>query len=124
VALRVFLVEDLQNMQLLLQELLTAVGGLSIAASAVTEAEAKLWLDENPAAWDVAVIDLVLQEGSGFGVLPRARARGPQQKIVVFSGYITDAIRGHCERLGADAVFDKTETVALSHWLASLAKPA
>ena len=29
-------------------------------ATASTEAEAKLWLDDHPAEWDLAVVDLVL----------------------------------------------------------------
>lgn len=45
--LRVFVVEDLQRMRGLLDELFTSLGGIRVVGSAGTEAEAKLWLEEN-----------------------------------------------------------------------------
>jgi DNA-binding NarL/FixJ family response regulator len=110
-------------MQMLLTVLVEAVGGSRVAGTAATEAEAKLWLEENPDGWDVALVDLVLREGSGFGVLPAARAQGGDRKIAVFSGYITEGVRRHCERLGADVVLDKSDSEALAEWLHALIRP-
>ena len=77
-----------------------------------TEAEAKLWLQENPGAWDLAIIDLVLDQGTGMAVIPRARGEAGTGggNIVVFSDYASDGIRSHCLQLGADAVFLRSQT--------------
>lgn len=86
--------------------------------SATTEAEAKLWLDDHPEAWDLAIVDLVLAQGSGMGVVTQARrTASPGAKIVVFSGYASPGIRAHCLALGADAVFEKSETGQFISWL-------
>ena len=115
---RVFLVEDLRSMHTLLGDLFATIGGLEIAAVSGTEAEAKLWLDEHPASWDLAIIDLVLAQGSGMGVVSHARrTAGTHGKVVVFSGYASPGIRSHCMALGADAVFEKSETGEFISWL-------
>jgi ActR/RegA family two-component response regulator len=69
-----------------------------------------LWLDEHPRGWDLAVVDLMLDQGSGMSVLAHCNAQPDKGKIVVFSGYASPAIRDHCLKLGADAVFDKAST--------------
>lgn len=108
---RVFLVEDMKHVRDVLLDLLAAIGDFRLVQSTATEAEAKLWLTENPGGWDLAIIDLVLDQGSGIGVLPRARAVADRAggNVVVFSDYASDGIRGHCRRLGADAVFLKSQ---------------
>jgi DNA-binding NarL/FixJ family response regulator len=69
------------------------------------------WLTDHVGAWDLAVIDLVLDQGSGMGVVPTARAMAGAEggTVVVFSDYASDGIRNHCLRLGADAVFLKSQ---------------
>src|SRR5688572_14188515 len=59
---KVFVVEDSATMIELLRELLENVGGLEVIGFSSTEAEAKLWLDENPGRWDIAVFDLILEQ--------------------------------------------------------------
>ena len=71
---RVFLVEDMKHVQALVGELLESLGDFRLVHATATEAEAKLWLSENPGAWDLAVVDLVLDQGTGMAVIPRARA--------------------------------------------------
>lgn len=95
-------------MQDVLSDLLETVGDFEIVAAKATEAEAKLWLDENPGAWDLAIIDLILEQGTGMGAIVRARSTGPEAKVVVLSDYATPGIRTHCIDLGADAVFQKS----------------
>ena len=118
--LRVFLVEDLQRMRSLLADLFSSMGGLRVVGSTSTEAEAKLWLEEHRSGWDVAVIDLVLEQGSGMEVVRRCRAEADGGKIVVFSSYATAGVRQHCLDLGADAVFDKSETSGFIKWFSDL----
>jgi CheY-like chemotaxis protein len=109
VEVRVFLVEDLKSTQGLYADLFAALGGFRIVATVRTEAEANLWLEENPNGWDLAVIDLVLEQGTGMGVVARAKANPAAGRVVVLSSYATPGVRKHCLHLGADAVFDKGE---------------
>lgn len=118
--LRVFLVEDLQRMRALLGDLFVSLGGLRVVGAAGTEAEAKLWLDDHPAGWDVAVIDLVLDQGAGMEVIRRCKAEPTGGKVVVFSSYATPGVTQHCLELGADAVFDKAQTSAFIAWFDAL----
>lgn len=115
--LRVFLVEDLQGMRGLIQDLLASIGGLQLVGTAGTEAEANLWLDEHPGQWDVAIVDLVLEQGSGLGVIGRAKRAAQTGRVAVFSSYASAAVRERCLALGADSVFDKSETEAFIQWL-------
>jgi DNA-binding NarL/FixJ family response regulator len=120
VELRVFLVEDLHRMRGLLADLFSSMGGLKIVGAASTEAEAKLWLDDHRGEWDVAVVDLVLDQGAGMEVIRKCRAEPGGGKVVVFSSYATPGVRQHCLALGADAVFDKGETSAFISWFNEL----
>jgi DNA-binding NarL/FixJ family response regulator len=120
VELRVFLVEDQQRMRVLLADLFASIGGLRIVGAVSTEAEAKLWLDEHPSEWDLAVIDLVLEQGAGMEVIRRCRAEPAGGKVVVFSSYATPGVRQHCLDLGADAVFDKGQTSEFIAWIGEL----
>lgn len=109
---RVFLVEDMKHVQDLVEDLLATLGDFRLVKAIGNEAEARLWLAEHPGAWDLVVIDLVLDQGSGMGVIPKARdaAAAHAGKVIVFSDYASDGIRKHCLRLGADAVFLKSQT--------------
>lgn len=120
VELRVFLVEDLQRMRGLLADLFASIGGLRIVGSASTEAEARLWLEDHASDWDLVVIDLVLEQGSGMEVIRSCRAAPGAGRIIVFSSYATPGVRQHCLDLGADAVFDKSETAGFITWVNEL----
>jgi DNA-binding NarL/FixJ family response regulator len=120
VELRVLLVEDQQRMRVLLTDLFASIGGLRVVGAASTEAEAKLWLDEHPAEWDLAVIDLVLDQGAGMEVIRRCNAAPTGGKVVVFSSYATPGVRQHCMNLGAHAVFDKGQTAEFIAWIGDL----
>jgi DNA-binding NarL/FixJ family response regulator len=110
-SVRVFLVEDMKQVRGLLAEMLASIGDFQLVHATATEAEAKLWLSEHPGEWDLAIVDLVLDQGTGMAVIPPARAAaGEGANIVVFSDYASDGIRRHCLDLGADAVFLKSQT--------------
>jgi len=117
---RVLLVEDLKRMEALLGEMFSALDGFEIVASVPTEAEAYLWLTEHPGEWDLAVIDLVLAQGTGMGVIRRARDDPRAGQVVVFSSFVSPGIRRHCLGLGADAVFDKADGAAFLAWCGDL----
>jgi len=94
----------------LFKDLFDHLDDVSVVANAATEAEALAWLTEHHGGWDLAIIDLILEQGSGMGVISRCKASPRAGKIVVFSSYATPGVREHCLKLGADAVFDKTDT--------------
>jgi two-component system OmpR family response regulator len=114
---RVFLVEDLQPMHGLMQDLLSFVGGVHVVATARTEAEALAWLERNALGWDLAIVDLVLAEGSGLDVIRKARQVRMDGNVVVFSSFLSPAVERHCMQLGADAVFEKSYTGPFIAWL-------
>ena len=120
--IRVFLVEDMKQVQGVLADLLATVGDFHLVNATATEAEAKLWLSENAGGWDLAIVDLVLKEGSGFGVVQRAREVNKHNPVLVFSGYLSPGVTLHCLELGATAVLDKAQANSLLQWLADVAK--
>lgn len=107
-ALITYLVEDNQTILDNLIETLTEIAMVKVVGHAATEAEASHWLSVNDGHWQLAVVDMFLQEGSGMGVLAGCRQREPYQKVVVLTNYATAAIRERSLALGADAVFDKS----------------
>ena len=111
VTVKVFLVEDLKHLQGVVADLLASLGDFRVERAVGTEAEAILWLEENRGGWDLAIIDLILEQGTGMGVIARCRQSAPQGKVVVFSDYATPGIRKQCITLGADAVFQKSGEV-------------
>ena len=121
--LRTFKVEDnptlLKNLAATLEELCNA----KIIADADAQREAELWLTQNRSAWDVAIIDLFLREGTGLEVLNVCAARKPGQKVVVLSNYATPAIKDACLARGANAVFDKSTQLEEFIDFCSSAKP-
>lgn len=121
--LRVFVCEDAEGIRFFLGDLFESIGGLQAVGAASTEAGAKSWLAINAADWDVVVVDLVLDEGSGFHVITAARQTHPQGRIVVFSAFASPAVRDHCMALGADAVFSKGEATNFAAWLAAQSAP-
>ncbi len=104
----VFLVEDIDVIRDNLVMALTDVANASVVATVASEAEAVAWLGANPAAWQIAVIDLFLKQGSGLGVLRACKSRPPSQKAVILTNFATAEIRARCLGQGADAVFDKS----------------
>jgi DNA-binding NarL/FixJ family response regulator len=118
------LVEDFKQMRGVVAELLASIGRFEIVAEFGTEAQSLAWLDDHPGRWQLAVIDLILEQGTGMAVIARCRDRkAPGARIVVFSDYATPGIRQHCLRLGADAVFQKGDGVKdLTAWCAAFAR--
>ena len=107
-ALITYIVEDNQTILDNLIETLEEIASVKVVGHAATESEATLWLSLNDGNWQLAVVDMFLQEGSGLGVLAGCRERKAYQKVVVLTNYATDDVRRRSLALGADAVFDKS----------------
>jgi len=105
------MVEDSALVRSRLIPMLAAFSGVRVVATAVSAAEALLWLRDNRC--DLVLLDLALRGDSGLDVLgalerpPPGADRAPPLRVVLTNG-ANDAVRRHCEALGARAVFDKS----------------
>ena len=106
--LRIYLVEADPVIRERLAEWFLDQIGARLVGIAATEDEAGQWLKSHPTAWDLAVVDLFLEKGSGLAVAQHCRKRNFKQKLVVLTDYATPDIRERSLLLGADAVFDRT----------------
>lgn len=115
-AVRVFIVEDTRPMQVLLRDLLESVGGFDVVGLASDETSATDWLLRHRGGWDLAIVDLLLAEGSGFTLITRCN-KEPGGAVLVFSDFVTPAVRQRCIRLGADGVISKAQFGELRSYL-------
>lgn len=118
--IRVFVVEDSIAMQSTLIDLIHELKGFEVVATAAGEMAATEWVLDSNNHWDLAVVDLILADGSGFGVLRRCKSVRPASRAIIFSGFADGAMRGRCIALGADAVFTKTQADKLIEYLEQL----
>ena len=111
--LNTYIVEDNPTIRENLIATLEELASVNTVGTSDNENDGKSWLIENPQAWDLAIVDLFLKQGSGLGVLAACRSRSLTQKMVVLSNYATADIRQRCAQLGVDAVFDKSNEIDL-----------
>lgn len=109
--LRTYIVEDNATIRENLIGALEELASIKPLGWAETEGDATTWLTGHASAWDLAIVDLFLKQGSGLGVLEACRSRGRDQRVVVLSNYATADMRKRCMQLGADAVFDKSNEI-------------
>ncbi len=110
--------------QAAIMEALAEAGEFSVVGTARTEAEAILWVKENPGTWDLAIVDLVLDQGSGLGVIQECRRTCPAGRVLVFSDYVTSGMREHCLGLGADAAISKADFKLFIEYCSKLSSDA
>lgn len=124
--LKAFVVEDNPSIRESLREALWELAGIETAGFAGSEKAAIAWLSDPANDWDVAIVDLILEQGgSGFRVLKACHDRRAGRKMVVLTGTANPDVRKQCEVLGCDGVFDKSiETDALMDYCQALAQAA
>ena len=108
--LRVLVIEDSPLLRGMLGEMLEEIDRVVVVGAAAGEGAA---LDRLAGGEiDLAIVDLELKDGSGFGVLRRlyeSPERYGDARAVVFSSYAHHAVRQRCAQLGAQAFFDKAD---------------
>jgi two-component system OmpR family response regulator len=104
---RVFLVEDNPVVQRCMLETLAEIG-VSVVGRSHDERGATTWLEEHPQAWDVAIVDMVLAQGSGLGVLRGVLGRSRDKKVLIVTNYMSPELRAKSFALGANGVYNKT----------------
>ncbi|RYF43036.1 MAG: response regulator transcription factor [Comamonadaceae bacterium] len=107
--LSTFLVEDRADIRDTLIEAMEDIAPCRFVGHADSESSARQWLGSHDGDWHLAIVDLFLAEGSGFGVLKDCQRRRASQKVVVLTSYSHDNISSKCLELGADEVFDKSD---------------
>lgn len=106
--IKTYVVEDSPTIRDNLIATLEELTGLIAVGTAESENEGVMWLTKSDNAWDLAIVDLFLKQGTGLGVVAACKNRLPTQKIIVLSNYATQDVRKQCALFGADAVFDKS----------------
>ena len=109
--LKAYVVEDNATIRENLIGALEELTCLRVVGNSATEDEGLLWLEQNSQDWDVVIVDLFLQRGSGIRLVQRVRRGNDNQKIIVFSNYVNASVRKRCAQLGVDAVFDKSTEI-------------
>ena len=105
--LSTFLVEDKPDIRDTVLQNMPALAPTVFIGHAEGEDTARQWLQQHDRHWQLAIVDLFLAQGSGFGVLKDCQARHPEQKVVVLTSYSEPNIADQCLQLGADKVFNK-----------------
>lgn len=106
--LRVFIVEDHPDTAESISRLLGVDGLCETVAIEGSERGALAWSFQNEGGFDVAVVDLLLRDGSGFAVMNHLVKYQPGQ-VIVLSDFVTSVIAERCLKLGADAAFQKSQ---------------
>jgi hypothetical protein len=103
------MVEDSALVRSRLIPMLAVFSGVRVVACVDSASAALAWLRDNRC--DLVLVDLALRGGSGvvlLDALERMPTRdGPVPRRIVLTNHASDAVRRHCEALGA-TVFDKS----------------
>ena len=109
--LLVFLIEDDLKIQKQLMAAMTALLDARFVGTVQSEPEATRWLNHHQGQWNLVVVDLFINEGTGFSVLTHMRRPTTQEHVVVLTNSATAENRKHAIECGAQAVFDKTQEI-------------
>jgi two-component system chemotaxis response regulator CheY len=111
-------VEDSLLVQNRLAEQLTDPGVMRVLASAVSETQAINHIDR--LNFDVLVVDIELNPGSGINVIRHARKRwtmAPLPLIIVLTNHTSNAVKDLCMKTGANHFLDKMRQFGQLHSL-------
>jgi CheY-like chemotaxis protein len=102
-------VEDSPRIAERLVELVTVPGRVEVVATAATEDEALAACDNHTIA--LAIVDLQLSQGTGFGVIRRLRSGVREQPpcIIVLTNHAAPALKAAAFTEGADYFLDKSK---------------
>jgi DNA-binding NarL/FixJ family response regulator len=123
--LATFLVEDSPVIRHNLVSTLEDLTAIKVVGVAECEADAVGALSDPRQRVDLVILDVVLREGTGLGVLRHAEVKHPGRTFVVLSNYATPEVRARALGLGATRVFDKSREIdALLDFCSDLAARA
>jgi DNA-binding response OmpR family regulator len=107
--MQALVVEDSPQIAERLVELVSVPDRVSVVATAATEDEALAACDRYTI--DLAIVDLQLAQGTGFGVIRRLRAAATERTacIVVLTNHAVPALKVAAFEAGADFFLDKSK---------------
>ena len=103
-SLRVLLVEDSRRLAERISELIELNEDTKVVRTVVDEASAVAAIQSGQ--YDLIVLDLQLESGSGFGVLEQLGANRPP--VVVLTNYALPQYESRARALGAEHFLDKS----------------
>lgn len=118
--MRVLIVEDSRPTAETLREWLETLGGFHVVGTLASEMAATEWLQAHRESWDLAILDLMIESGTGFNLIRRAKQSSGLGKAIVFSAYATPSVAQRCVELGAAAAFEKSAPDLLLAYLEGL----
>ncbi len=104
--LQVLLTEEAPAIREAVTEMIERDGQARVAFG--TDSEAAALRELGATHYDVAIVDLRLREGSGFGVLRGLQRRHADTLVIVLTNYAMPAVREYCAALGATRFLDKS----------------
>jgi DNA-binding NarL/FixJ family response regulator len=103
---RIFIVEDSRMLRERLEKLLNALPDTLLLGHAQSaDAATAAILATRP---DIVLLDLCLENSSGFDVLRRVHEVEPGIDFYMLTNFASEPYRRHAERLGARGFFDKS----------------
>lgn len=109
--LNAFIVEDNITVRQNLQATLEECSPVRVVGYAETALDAISRLLHTDPPCDLAIVDVMLRDGTGVEVLAALKRAENRIKRVVLTNYATPLIRDYCLALGADRVFDKSAEI-------------
>jgi DNA-binding NarL/FixJ family response regulator len=106
---RVLVVDDAANLRELLTVLLDVEDDFEVVGTAADGVQALARADALEP--DIVLLDLAMPVMDGLQALPALRARLPQARIVIFSGFEHEALAREALAAGADAYIEKGTSV-------------
>ena len=108
---RILLVEDHASFRQALAFMFAREGEFAVAGQAGSLAEARAFLRKSPDAFDVAVVDLTLPDGDGFGLIEELSSR-PGVMTLVLSASLEPARFARAVEAGASGVLHKAAAIS------------
>jgi DNA-binding NarL/FixJ family response regulator len=109
--LNTFIVEDSAVIRLNLVNTLQELAPVRVVGAVATQREALATLASDALQCDLVIVDIVLQDGTGFGVLAEPAVHRDARAFVVLTNYASTAVQRRCAELGARRVFDKSNEI-------------
>ncbi|WDZ97149.1 response regulator [Herbaspirillum sp. WKF16] len=112
--LRIFLVEDSEDVRELIVESLSEIAGVKLAGYCETEVEALKHLQQH--SYDVLILDIQLRQGNGMSLLQslaRSNTRRQSEVKIVFSNHASPTYRRVGQQCGVQHFFDKSSELPL-----------
>lgn len=116
-------VDDDADMRLLVRTVLRH-GGIEVVGEAADGTTALQQLNELPHRPTVVLLDNQMPDHTGMEIAGAIRRRTPEQVIVLFSAYLSDAIIAEAEQMGIAACVSKTDALKLAEIIRDLVAPS